>query len=51
MGASITAMGWLFGYWLKLRQRRLAEQLNKFYSLELPRLMSKEQRDDENYQG
>jgi hypothetical protein len=50
-GASITALGWLFGYWLKLRQRRFAEQLNKFYSLESSRFMSKEQRDDEDSKG
>lgn len=46
MGASFTAMGWLFGYWLKLRQRRFAEQLNKLYFLESSRLRSDEQRDD-----
>lgn len=31
MGAGMTAIGWLFGYWLKLRQRRFAEQVNQIY--------------------
>ncbi len=51
MGASITAAGWLFGYWLNLRRRRFAEQIDKFYSIELSRLNSKERPDDGNSNG
>lgn len=43
MGASITVIGWLFGYWLKLRQRRYVEQLNKFRFLESLHMRSTEQ--------
>lgn len=46
-GASITAMGWLFGSWLKLRQRRFAEQIDKFNFIESSHLISKEQRDSD----
>jgi hypothetical protein len=46
-GASITAIGWLFGYWLKLRQRRYSEQVDKLHFLESAQSRTLEERDDE----
>jgi len=46
-GAFITAIGSLFGYWVKLRRRRYAEQLSKLEFLESAQFQTTQERASE----